>query len=373
MNSPLEGVRVLDFSRVLSGPYASMMLADLGADVVKIEDPRGGDDTRSFGPPFVDGVSTYYLSINRGKRSVTLDLKHPEDLQTALRLAAVADVVLENFRPGVMARLGLGADKLRALNPRLVYCAISGFGQGSDRAGYDLVVQGLSGIPSITGEPGGPPLKSGASVADLVTGLNAAQGILAALVRRGRTGEGALVDVPMIDGQLAMLTYHASNWLNARRAPARMGNQHPSIHPYSCFPTSDGWLNLAIGNDRLWVSFCQAAGVPDWATDVRFATNRARVENRAALDEVLFPMMASKSRAAWQALLDEAGVPAGPMLSVPEALEGATLVEHAHPDTGAPLRSVVLPYQIDEVPRASSRRAPRLGEHSAEVLGEWLG
>lgn len=372
MTAPLDRLRVLDFSRVLSGPYASMTLADLGADVVKVEDPRGGDDTRAFGPPFADGVSTYFLSINRGKRSIALDLKAPAGRELALRLAAVADVVLENFRPGVMAGLGLGYEDLRALNPRLIYCAISGFGQDQPAPGYDLVVQGLSGIPTLTGPADQPPNKCGASIADLVAGLNAGQGILAALYRRERTGEGAFVDVPMLDGQLSLLTYHASAWLNAGRAPGRIGNAHPSIHPFCAYATADGHLNLAVGNDRLWQSFCKVA-CPELATDARFATNRERVLHRSILDALLGPVMLQRSTEGWLQALAAAGVPASPMASVPEALERATLASHPHPDTGAPIRTVALPFRVDDAPRAAARRAPRLGEHRDEILSDWLG
>lgn len=372
MTPPLHQLRVLDFSRVLSGPYASMTLADLGADVVKVEDPHGGDDTRGFGPPFMDGVSTYFLSINRGKRSITLDLKTAADRQRALALADVADVVLENFRPGVMARLGLGHETLRARNPRLVYCAISGFGQASDRPGYDLMVQGMSGIPTLTGDRDTPPFKCGASIADLVAGMNAVQGILAALYRRERTGQGALVDVPMLDGQLSLLTYHASAWLNAGRAPSRIGNAHPSIHPFCAYATADGFVNLAIGNDRLWASFCERVGQPGWSADPRFVTNPLRVQHREALDALLGPLFLARSTAAWLADLDAAGVPAGPISTVTEALQGAPLVEHEHPEGGRPVRTVPLPYHLEGSPRAAALRAPRLGEHDAVIEADWL-
>lgn len=373
MNPPLAGVRVLDFSRVLSGPYASMTLADLGADVVKVEDPHGGDDTRGFGPPFVDGVSTYFLSINRGKRSIALDLKRPEDLALARQLAEVADVVLENFRPGVMDRLGLGYSTLSKLNPRLVYCAISGFGQGSDRPGYDLMVQGLSGIPTLTGGPDTPPYKCGASIADLVSGSNAVTGILAALSRRERTGQGALVDVPMIDGQLSLLTYHAGAWLNAGKAPGRIGNAHPSIHPFCSYPTSDGYVNLAVGNDRIWAAFCKAIGLPELLEDGRFGSNPERVRHRAELDALLAPALQAQPTARWISVFEAAGVPASRMATVPEALEQATLVTHEHPAGGAPVRSVPLPMLLSDAPRAASRRAPGLGEHRAEVVASWIG
>jgi len=371
--TPLQHLRVLDFSRVLSGPYASMTLADLGADVVKVEDPRTGDDTRGFGPPFVDGVSTYYLSINRGKRSIALDLKAPADRDLALSLADRADVVLENFRPGVMDRLGLGYATLIARNPRLVYCCISGFGRDDDRPGYDLMVQGMGGIPSLTGEADAPPNKCGASIADLVAGMNAVQGVLAALYRRERTGRGGLVDVPMLDGQLALLTYHASAWLNGGKEPGRIGNAHPSIHPFCAYPTADGFVNLAVGNDRLWTAFCKLVERPAWIADPRFETNPARVAHRAELDALLRPLFAARATADWLTRLDAAGIPAGPILTVPQALAQVPLVAHPHPEGGREVRTVPLPYHLDGAPRAADRRAPRLGEHGAEVLSDWLG
>lgn len=371
MAGPLQGVKVLDLTRVLSGPYASMVLADLGADVVKIERPGRGDDTRSFGPPFADGVSTYFLSVNRGKRSVVLDLKHDEDKDLLRRLAAEADVLLENFRPGVMERLGLGYDTLSAANPGLVYCAISGFGRERPGPGYDLMVQGMSGIPSLTGA-GDAPWKCGASIADLVAGLNAAQGVLAALFQRSRTGRGDLVDVSMLDGQVSLLTYHASAWLNAGQQPKARGNAHPSIHPFQSYRTADGWLNLAVGNDALFVSLCGVLGV-SWHTDPRFATNASRVEHRPELDELLAPAMTERSTEAWLAALGAAGVPCGSMRTVAEALDDVELVEHAHPQGSGMVRSLRLPYAVGDAPRAADRRAPRLGEHNAEVVADWLG
>ncbi len=371
--APLAGVRVLDFSRVLSGPYATMSLADLGADVVKVEEPGAGDDTRAFGPPFVEGVSTYFLSINRGKRSITLNLKDPAHRERARALAAVADVVIENFRPGVMDRLGLGAASLLAANPRLVFCSISGFGRALDRPGYDLMVQGLSGIPTLTGPSEGPPNKCGASIADLVSGLNAVQGILAALYRREHTGRGGVVDVSMLDGQRSLLTYHASAWLNGGKLPGRIGNAHPSIHPFCTYEAEDGHINVCVGNDGLWRALCGVLGQADWVTDPRFATNRARVVNRAELDAALAPLFRGRSVAGWRSALDAAGVPNGPMATVAEALEDAALVSHPHPEGGPPVRSLPLPYAIDGAPRAAARGAPRLGEHNEEVEEDWLG
>jgi len=367
---PLSGVRVLDLTRVLSGPYATMILADLGADVVKIERPGRGDDTRAFGPPFTEGVSTYFLSINRGKRSCTLDLKDPGDRERLVALAESADVLVENFRPGVMERLGLGFDALGARNPRLVWCSISGFGSDRPGPGYDLMVQGMSGIPSITGD-GAAPVKCGASVADLVAGMNAVQGVLAALYQRERTGRGGFVDVSMLDGVLGLLTYHASAWLNAGRAPRALGNAHPSIHPFRTYQVDGGWLNLAVGNDALFESFCGVIERP-LHHEPRFAKNADRVEHRAALDAILEPLMRTRSAAAWSEALGAAGVPCGPMSTVPEALERGRLVTHEHPAGGPPVRTCALPFAVSGAPRAAARRAPGLGEHTDEVLSEWL-
>ena len=372
MSAPLAGTRILDFSRVLSGPFAAMTLADLGADVVKIEHPDRPDETRSFGPPFVDGVSCYFLSINRGKRSLTLNLKSREDRDIAHDLAMEADVVLENFRPGVMERLGLGAAALCAEKPDLIYCSISGFGQGDPRPAYDLVIQGMGGIVSLIGPPEGMPYKVSTSIADLVAGQAATSAILAALYRRDRTGEGAVIDVPMIDGQRAMLTYRASNWLNGGVAPRRTGNHHASLHPYATYPVADGYLNLAIANDSQWASFCDAVGLEGLRDDPRFATNPARVQHREALERILLQLLPTRSRADWLAILGAAGVPAGPILTVPEALEGAELAHHEHPEGGRTVRSVPMPFTLSGAPRAAARRPPRLGEHRDEVLREWL-
>jgi len=372
MSAPLEGVRVLDFSRVLAGPFATMHLADLGADVVKVERPEFGDDTRSFGPPFSDGVSTYFLSINRGKRSICLDLKDPVDRETAMALADKADVVIENFRPGVMERLGLGPAVLRGRNPRLVYCSISGFGRDVPRAGYDLVIQGMGGIPSITGAPDGEPAKCGASIADLVTGLYGVQGILAALVRRANTGEGALVDVPMIDGQVAMLTYHASGLLNGGVAPTRLGNHHPSIHPYGSYRAVDGFLNIAIGNDRLFKVFAQTMGHPEWEQDPRFVKNVDRVAHRLELDALIDGILCGGTVGDWCDRFLEAGVPAGPINTVAEALDQVDLVEHDHPSGKGTVRTAPLPFRVDGAPRASALPPPVLGAHTEAVLKDWL-
>jgi len=372
-SAPLAGVRVLDFTRVLAGPYGTMHLADLGADVVKVEHPRGGDDTRSYGPPFQDGVSTYFLSVNRGKRSVTLDLKNPVDRATARALALAADVVIENFRPGVMARLGLDSATLRSEKPSLVCCSIRAFADAADpRPGYDLMVQGLSGIPSITGPVDGAPYKCGASIADMTSGMHAVQAICAALFHRERTGEGAAIVIPLMDSQRSLLTYHASAWLNGGTPARRRGNHHPSIHPFCVLPTADGHICLCIGNDKLWRAFCVVAGAPELGTDPRYATNRDRVEHREALDAWLEPTVAARSLADWLEALGRAGVPVGPMRSVEAALDDAELVTHAHPVSGAPVQTLPLPMLIDGV-RPTAERAPStLGAHTDEVCAEWL-
>ncbi len=370
MSGPLVGIRVLDLSRVLSGPYATMALADLGADVVKVERQGTGDDTRAFGPPYMDGVSTYFLSINRGKRSIEVDLKTEEGVALVKRLACKADVLVENFRPGVMERLGLGAEELMRANPRLVVCSISGFGRESLKPGYDLVVQGLSGVASITGD-GATPYKCGASIADLCAGMNAVSGILAALVRRGVTGAGGLVDVSMLDGQLSLLTYHASAWLNAGSAPRALGNAHPSIHPFRAFRTRDGWFNLAVGNDSQFERLCEALQVT-WHLDERFVQNGDRVQNRQALDRLMEAVFEGRTTQEWMEMLEPAGIPMGPVQDVPTALEQAKIVTHTHPGGGGAVRTVGLPYTIDGNDGGCGRGAPALGEHQEEVLRDWL-
>jgi crotonobetainyl-CoA:carnitine CoA-transferase CaiB-like acyl-CoA transferase len=371
--SILEGVRVLDFGRVLSAPYGTLALADLGADVVKVEQPGCGDDTRSFGPPFVDGVSTYFLSVNRGKRSVTADLKVQNDIDKIIKLANVADVIVENFRPGFMTAIGLGATEIMKKNPRLIYCSLSGFGQSSDKPGYDLMVQGLSGIPSITGPTDGAPYKCGASIADLVAGMNVTQSVLAALYRRERTGEGAFIDVSMIDGQISLLTYHASAYLNANQEPKKMGNGHPSIHPFQPYEVKDGYLNLCVGNDRIFARFSKALLHPEWSSDKRFQTNPSRVRHREELDALIKPILKSRTIEEWKGLFASYSVPADGMLSISEALtQHATTVTHPHPKTERPVQTLVMPYQIDRLPRASERRSPLLGEHDQVVWNEWL-
>lgn len=373
---PLAGLRVLDLSRVLSGPFATMHLADMGADVVKVE-PPGGDETRRFGPPFVEGErgreSVYFLSINRGKRSVELDLKQPEQRRRLVDLACAADVLVSNFRPGVLERLELGAGTLLERNPRLVLCRISGFGPHSARPGYDNVVQALSGVPAMTGPPAGEPYKCGASIADLVAGHNAVQAILAALLQRERTGRGCVVDVGMLDGMLDLLVYHVTGELSAGYSPRRWGNAHPSVHPLRTYATADGHLAVAVGNDPLFARLCQALDLPQLASDPRFRTNPDRVRNRQVLDGVLEPAFAARPTDAHLARMEPLGVPCGPVRSVPQALAEASLLEHPHPQGGGPVATIAPPWHFDGRRCAAIRRAPRLDEHRDEVLADWLG
>jgi len=346
-----------------------MLMAQYGASVVKIE-PLEGEWGRFIRRDY-DKHSAFSVTTNLGKRSLALDLKSEEGKEALRKLIHDADIFIENFRPGVMERLGFGLSVLQARNPGLIYCSISGFGRDVPRAGYDLVLQGMGGIPSLTGEPDGTPAKCGASVADLVTGLNAVQGILAALVRRERTGQGGLVDVPMIDGQVSLLTYHASALLNAGVTPERLGNHHPSIHPYGTYQTRDGHLNLAIGNDGLWRRFCKAIGREEWMEDPRFETNASRVSHRQELDPEIEAVLVTDTVQGWCALLSEHGIPAGPINSVSEALEMVDVVAHEHPDGEHTVRSAPLPYRLDNAARCAPRRAPNLGEHTNEVIAEW--
>jgi crotonobetainyl-CoA:carnitine CoA-transferase CaiB-like acyl-CoA transferase len=370
---PLAGVRVVDLSRVLAGPYATMTLADLGADVVKIEHPAGGDETRTWGPPFAGGESAYFLSINRGKRSVALDLKDREGRGLALDLCERADVVIENFRPGGAARLGLDYEAVRNRRPDVVYCTISGFGarEPRDRAGYDFTVQAESGLMAITGEPDGEPMKVGVAIVDVLAGLNAATAILAALRRRDLTGEGDRVEVSLIDSAFAALVNVGANALLTGAEPQRYGNAHPSIVPYQPFRAADGWIAVAAANDGLYMKLCEAIERPDLASDERYATNEARVLNRESLIAELQAVFAAHSTADWERLLLAAGVPAGKIRGVGEALRTAparTRNVH-HPTTGL-IELVGPPFELDSTALGPSPPPPLLGQHTDEVLQE---
>ncbi|MFI7148841.1 CaiB/BaiF CoA transferase family protein [Nonomuraea sp. NPDC050022] len=317
----LSGLLVADFSRVLAGPYATMLLADLGADVVKVERPGAGDDTRSWGPPHAGGVATYFLAVNRNKRSIALDLRDPADLEVARALAARADVLVENFKPGTMDRLGLGHDALREVNPGLVYCSITGFGagKGADLPGYDLIAQAVGGLMSVTGEPDGPGTKAGVALVDVITGLHAGLGVLAALRHRDATGQGQRVSVSLLSSLLSALTNHASGYAAAGVVPKAMGNRHPSIVPYEVFQAADRPIVIAAGNDRQFRALCEVLGRADLADDPRFAANTGRVAGREVLVAELDRTLGTRTADEWFAALTPAGVPCGPINSLDAA------------------------------------------------------
>jgi crotonobetainyl-CoA:carnitine CoA-transferase CaiB-like acyl-CoA transferase len=381
---PLDGLLVLDLSRVLSGPFATLHLGMFGARVVKIEHPKGGDDTRGFGPPFVGDDAAYFLSVNSCKESVALDLKDERARAIIRGLAARADIVVENFRPGTMDKLGLAPAALMELNPRLIYCAISGYGHAGDPRysklpGYDIVMQGVGGIPSLTGPPDGAPFRVGVAVADLVSGLYATIGILLALHARSRSGRGQLVDVSMQDAMIGLLTYQAGSYFATGKNPRRQGNAHANICPYDAFQASDGYFNLGCGSDPLFVTLCdKLLGRPDLPRDPRFATNAARVQNREALYGELCPLFVQKPMQAWLEGLEQAGIPAGPILTVDQALHHPQLsargmiVELPHPAAGT-LRVTGAPVRLGQTPGAVDRAPPLLGQDSLRVLGELAG
>jgi crotonobetainyl-CoA:carnitine CoA-transferase CaiB-like acyl-CoA transferase len=372
-NPPLAGVRVIDLSRVLAGPYATMTLADLGADVVKVEHPRGGDETRSWGPPFAGGESAYFLSVNRGKRSVALDLKAPEGRELALELCARADVVIENFRSGGAARLGLDYAAVRARRPDVVYCTITGFGprEPQARPGYDFTVQAESGLMSITGDPEREPTKVGVAVVDVLTGLNAAVAILAALHRRSRTGEGELIEVALLDSALAALVNVAAGALVTGEEAKRYGNAHPSIVPYQPFRTADGSLAVAAANDGLYQRLCAAIERPDLAEDQRYVTNNLRVRNRDSLVAELETVFAERPTGEWLRILLDAGVPAGEIRGVLAAIQaaGSATTDVRHPTAGT-LPVVKPPFSLEQASLQPPLPPPLLGQHTAEVLAE---
>ncbi len=379
----LEGVRVLDFSRVLAGPYCTMLLGDLGADVVKVESPQG-DETRQWGPPWAgdgpDRQSAYYLSVNRNKRSIVLNLKDPDGQRIARALAVRAQIVVENFKPGQMARFGLDYDTLRADNPAVVYASITGYGQTgpyADRPGYDHVIQAMSGLMSITGPPDGPGYKVGVAVADVFTGLFALSAILDALRDAERTGQGRYLDLALLDSQLSALVNVASAALVSGQTPRRYDNAHATIVPYQNFEASDAPFALAVGNDGQFAALCRILGRPDLASDPRYATNPARVTHRDALIAELAPAFASRPAAHWVEACLAAGIPAGPVNTVTQALESDHaaahhLVRDVTLADGTPIRSVASPL-LPDAPGAIRYPPPLLGQHTDEVLGEWLG
>ena len=389
MAGALSHIRVLDLSRILAGPWAGQILADLGADVIKVERPGPGDDTRGWGPPWIKddqgqdtSVAAYYLCANRNKRSITVDITQPEGQDIVRRLAAQSDVVLENFKLGGLKQYGLDYDSLKAVNPRLVYCSITGFGQDgpyAPRAGYDFLIQGLGGLMSITGrpdgEPGAGPMKVGVALTDILTGLYATNAVLAALAWREQSGEGQYIDMALLDVQVACLANQAMNHLATGSNPRRMGNAHPSIVPYQDFPTADGHMILAIGNDGQFARFCEVAGRPELAVDARFATNRARVENRAELIPLLSEITATRTTAEWIGQLEARAVPCGPINGLaevfadPQVQARGLAVKMPHPEAGeVPL--VASPIRLSKTPVEYRRAPPLVGEHTDEILAD---
>ena len=389
--SALSGLRVLDLSRVLAGPWAGQMLADLGADVVKVERPGAGDDTRAWGPPYLrdgDGRDTseaaYFLSANRNKRSITIDFTQPEGQQQVRELVQRADVLIENFKVGGLAAYGLDYASLQALNPRLIYCSVTGFGQQgpyAKRAGYDFMIQAMGGLMSITGkadgEEGAGPVKVGVALTDILTGLYASNAILAALAERERSGLGQYIDLALLDVQVACLGNQALNYLTTGVPPKRLGNAHPNIVPYQDFPTADGDFILTVGNDGQFRKFCEVAGHPEWSADARFATNSARVANRAELVPLIRQVTVFRTTAEWIAALEQAGVPCGPINDLaqvfadPQVQARGTRIRMAHPLAGE-VDLVANPIRLSRTPVDYRRPPPLLGEHNTEVLTDWL-
>ena len=388
----LSGVKVLDLSRVLAGPWAGQTLGDLGAEVVKVERPGAGDDTRAWGPPFVTdaqgqptGESAYYLCANRNKHSVTIDFTRPTGQAVVRALAAQSDVLIENFKTGGLAAYGLDYESLSALNPRLVYCSITGFGQTgpyAHRAGYDFLIQGMGGLMSITGQPdgapGGGPAKVGVALTDILTGLYASTAILAALQARERTGRGQHIDLALLDVQVACLANQGMNYLYGGQPPRRMGNAHPNTVPYQDFPTADGHMILAIGNDGQFARFCHAAGRPAWATDERFATNAARLAHRELLIAMLRELTAQRGTREWIALLEQHAVPCGPINTVADVFADAQVqargmqIAMDHPQAGR-IPLVASPMRLSATPVQYRAAPPQLGQHTLEVLRDRLG
>ncbi len=378
---PLEGLRVVDLTRVLSGPYCTMHLGDMGAEVIKVEQPGKGDDTRAFAPPYQGDEAAYFLSVNRNKKSITLDMKSERGKEVLWRLVERSDILVENFRPGAMDRLGFGYDAVKARRPMLVYASISGFGETGpqrDRPGYDVIVQGEAGIMDITGPRDGAPHKVGAAIGDLVSGLYATQGILAALCASRSTGKGQHVTISMYEAVASLLTFNASIYYATGNAPRRRGNEHPTIGPYETFEAADGWINLGVANDDLWRRFCSGAERPDLVDDPRFAKASDRVRNREVLVPLVKAIVKERARDEWLARLDKAGVPSGAIRTVGEVCDGdllkarAMVAEMPHASAGT-VKAIKNAVHLSDTPLESYQAPPRLGEHTREVLTGLLG
>ncbi len=387
MAGPLAGIRVLDLTRVLAGPWATQMLADLGCEVIKIESIGDGDDTRGWGPPFIAnadssrGDAAYFLSANRGKSSVCIDLKSAEGQKLVRALAAKSDVMIENFKVGGLKKFGLDYESVKAVNPRLIYCSITGFGQDgpyAHRAGYDFMIQGMSGLMSVTGEPDGQPMKVGVAFCDVFAGLHAVIGIQAALLHRERTGQGQMIDLALLDSQVAVLANQALNYLVGGKAPGRLGNAHPNIVPYQTFETADGFLIVAVGNDRQFTEYCRLIGVPDLVDDECYKTNRGRVENRGTLIPLLTSPMKARTTAQWVEAFEAASVPCGPintidqMFADPQVLARGLQVGLTRED-GVQAPGVANPLRFSGTPVEYEKAPPQLGEGTARVLSQVLG
>jgi crotonobetainyl-CoA:carnitine CoA-transferase CaiB-like acyl-CoA transferase len=384
MHKPLAGIRILDLSRILAGPWCSQHLADLGAEVIKVEHPERGDDTRSWGPPYLNEAheAAYYLSANRGKRSIAIDIAHPEGQALIRELVPSCDVVLENFKVGGLKRYGLDYESLKQIKPDLIYCSITGFGQNgpyANRAGYDFLLQGMGGLMDITGrpdgEPGGGPMKVGVAVVDLFTGMYAATSILSALLGRNRTGEGTWIDVALMDVQVGVLANQGLNYLTSGKSPSRLGNSHPNIVPYQAFATEDGHIILAVGNDAQFQRFCEVAGVPLLASDDRFATNRSRVQNRELLIPQVERLLRAKPSNFWLEVLEKESVPCGPINSIeqvfadPQVQHRGMKLRMAHPEAGE-MSLVSNPIRFNDKHLNADAPPPKLGEHTQDVLSQ---
>ena len=376
----LNGIRVLDLTRVLAGPYCTMFLGDLGAEVVKVEQPGVGDDTRGWGPPFVGGESAYFLSINRNKKSLTIDLKTQPGGELLRRLAKKADVLIENFRPGAMERFGLGEKDLRADNPRLIYASLSAFGADGpmrDRPGYDLIVQAWGGLMSITGMPDGEPTKVGVAIVDIVAGLMLGQAVVAALYAREKLGVGQKIDTSLLEAQVACLVNAGSNYLVSGQIPRRYGNAHPSIVPYQSFKTADGYLVIGVASETIWKRFCQALGMSELSEDSRFAQNAQRVANRGELLKLLAEVFLSRDSKTWSKILQDAEVPCAPVQTIdqvfndPQVIQRGMLAEVEHPSAGR-VKMAGIPVKFSHTPASLRLPPPRLGEQTESVLEDWL-
>jgi crotonobetainyl-CoA:carnitine CoA-transferase CaiB-like acyl-CoA transferase len=381
MVKPLDGVMVIDLSRVLAGPYCTMALGDMGATVIKIELPGSGDDTRAYCPPFLDGESTYFMSVNRNKKSLTLNLKDEQGKEILRQLIRRGDVLVENFRPGTLDGLGFGYEAAHTLNPRLIYCSISGFGQTgpyAQRPGYDLIAQAEGGVMSLTGDPDGSPMKVGLSFADITAGMNACSGIVLALLARERIGEGQHVDVSLLDCQVSLLTYQAGIYFATGQNPPRLGNKHPSITPYETFEASDGHIIIACGNQGFWERFCKLAGLEHLLADDRFTTMKKRVENRHSLTPLVAAAVRTRTRQEWSDLLDREGIPCGLIKDVaevctdPQVLARDMVVQLQHPTAG-PISVNGIPIKLSATPGEIKDPPPLLGQHTAEILADILG